>query len=127
VPKNCSGCGETKPVAHFHKSRRALDGRSPKCKSCDNSKRYEDLYGITGAEYDKLLRAQGGVCAICHRRPRSKALAVDHCHDSQDVRGLLCFSCNSGILMYAQNDAERLDRAAEYLRNPPATYLEWRD
>ncbi len=127
MPKVCSGCGAKKPVGHFNKSKRSPDGRSSRCKTCDNSRRYQELYGISGVEYERLFKAQGGVCAICERRPRTKALSVDHDHLSGEVRGLLCFTCNSGILMYAQNDADRLLRAAQYLRNPPARYLRWRE
>jgi hypothetical protein len=62
-------------------------------------------YGITRKEYDALFASQGGVCAIC-RRPeyasqrkdgKPSALAVDHDHQTGDVRGLLCAKCNQGI------------------------------
>lgn len=53
-------------------------------------------YQLTPAQYDAMLAAQGGVCAICRslgkRRP-----CVDHCHATGAIRGLLCNRCNSGI------------------------------
>lgn len=55
-------------------------------------------YGISVEAYDEMLAAQGGVCAICGRRPRDDiSLHVDHCHITGRLRGLLCFRCNNGV------------------------------
>jgi len=54
-------------------------------------------YGITIEDYDAMLAAQGGGCAICHTPPRSKRLHVDHDHADGRVRGLLCYHCNRTI------------------------------
>jgi hypothetical protein len=70
-------------------------------------------------EYDKLLEAQGGVCAICGGSRRGN-LDVDHDHTTGAVRGLLCAADNRKVLKYARNDPERLRRAAAYLEDPPA-------
>jgi hypothetical protein len=75
-------------------------------------------YKITPADYDAMLAAQVGRCAIClGNDPRSPHgfWHVDHCHDSLVVRGLLCGPCNTGIGQM-QDDSERLERAAEYIR-----------
>lgn len=82
----------------------------------------EKTYGISAEEYDAIYKAQGGRCAICRRATgRARRLAVDHNHKTGEVRGLLCKPCNSyGIGMFARDDPEVLDRAADYLRNPPA-------
>lgn len=79
-------------------------------------------YGITAEEYDALYRWQGGRCAICRRATgAARRLAVDHNHETGEVRGLLCKPCNRyGLGMFARDNPEVLDRAAEYLRNPPA-------
>ena len=37
-------------------------------------------YGITLKEYDRMLKAQKGTCAICHRPPKTLSLSVDHSH-----------------------------------------------
>lgn len=71
-------------------------------------------YGMTVTEYEALLRAQDGRCAICGLEPTDRNLHVDHCHKTGEVRGLLCTLCNLGIGMLA-DDAERLRAAADYL------------
>lgn len=70
------------------------------------------LYGITRQQYDQLLLAQNGLCAVCVDRP---ATQVDHCHQTDKFRGLLCNNCNLGIGLFKEN-LEALTRAVEYLR-----------
>lgn len=77
-----------------------------------------------GAEaYGKLLEHQGGVCAICRKPPLSTRLAVDHCHTTGLLRGLLCFRCNRGYGLWHDGDIARLLNAADYLVHPPACSL----
>jgi hypothetical protein len=60
-------------------------------------------YWLDQVDYDALLAYQGGVCAICRRKPRKVALGVDHDHKKAkenlrtSVRGLLCTWCNSAL------------------------------
>ena len=49
------------------------------------------------------------------RNGQTKWLAVDHCHNSSTVRGLLCCSCNLAIGRMG-DDPERLEAAAAYIR-----------
>lgn len=77
-------------------------------------------YGASVSTFDRLLAAQGGVCAICLLPPAqtsrtSMSLHVDHCHATKEIRGLLCHSCNAGLGRF-KDDAARLERAACYLR-----------
>lgn len=74
-------------------------------------------YGITTLQYDDLLGKQNHKCAICWRPSSSfkRSLAVDHCHTTLRVRGLLCPFCNRG-LRYYRDDPEAMERAAQYLR-----------
>lgn len=51
-------------------------------------------YGITIDDYDRMLVEQKGGCAICSREPGQIPLHVDHCHETNTVRGLLCHQCN---------------------------------
>ncbi len=55
-------------------------------------------YGITPEQYDAMLESQGGVCALCGGPPQyGRRLSVDHCHETDRVRGLLCSYCNTAI------------------------------
>jgi hypothetical protein len=54
-------------------------------------------YGITLVEYDAMLRAQGGRCAVCQELPKMRPLHVDHRHDNGVIRGLLCARCNTAL------------------------------
>lgn len=82
-------------------------------------------FGITIEEYDLMLKAQDGLCAICRepevvadpKNPETmKRLAVDHDHDTGKVRGLLCQRCNMGLGYFRDKD-HLLDLAARYLRS----------
>lgn len=65
-------------------------------------------YGLTPEDYDRMLERQDNSCKICKRSCSSgKKLAVDHCHNTGKVRGLLCASCNT-----------RLGFIEAYLQNP---------
>lgn len=77
--------------------------------------------GITGEEYRALYEAQGGKCAgpKCRATGKSKALAVDHDHETGEIRGLLCGPHNQDIGRYG-DDPANFEAMAEYLRNPPA-------
>jgi len=50
------------------------------------------LYGLTAAEYDRMLIGQAGRCSICEEPMRKPC--VDHDHTSGKVRSLLCNECN---------------------------------
>jgi hypothetical protein len=76
-------------------------------------------YGITPEQYDALLEAQDGRCAICGETPSGRQAAgrlhVDHCHETGRIRGLLCVRCNPGIGHFRERE-DLLLRAVEYLR-----------
>jgi hypothetical protein len=124
--KRCGGCFEWKPLEEFHKSRNSKAGRDHRCKPCNRRRMHErsllKLYGLTWEKWTELVEAQGGRCAICGQAPvGATVLDVDHCHDSQRIRGLLCRPCNV-LLGHAKDDPACLRRAAEYLeRGVPLT------
>lgn len=77
-------------------------------------------FGISLEEYQALSDAQGHKCAICGepetatRNGKTKMLAVDHCHSSSKIRGLLCAACNQGIGKL-KDDPDILRAAARYI------------
>jgi hypothetical protein len=78
-------------------------------------------YGITLAQYDSLLKKQGGGCAICGKTPQQekKNLAVDHIHikgGGGEIRGILCQYCNHRRVG-RHIDSVLVHRIAEYLDN----------
>jgi Recombination endonuclease VII len=97
---------------------RARMARVPK--DVSRSRQLKHYYGVDGAWYAEQLLKQNGVCKICHK-PENKTikgkvlrLAVDHCHDTGKVRGLLCQACNRGIGCFS-HDPTVLRGAIEYL------------
>lgn len=72
---------------------------------------------MTPEQYDEMLAAQGGGCAICGRPPRPDiALHVDHDHTTGAVRGLTCFRHNNALGDF-DDDPTLLEKAAAYLRS----------
>jgi hypothetical protein len=76
-------------------------------------------YGITQADYEAMLRAQGGACAICRATSSNNGreetyFDVDHDHVTKRVRGLLCRHCNV-LLGSLEKDAALLEAAKAYL------------
>jgi len=80
-------------------------------------------YGLSLDTYQELFEKQKGVCAICgepekskdHRTKKERLLAVDHCHVSSKIRGLLCGSCNKALGGFKDN-VRLLESAIKYLQ-----------
>lgn len=113
--KRCPGCHTDLPVSAFHRSSYNADGCVSRCKTCRYLDSAASRYGLTRAEVHMLQAQQGGRCAICRRLPTVRRLVIDHCHDTGEVRGLLCDPCNLGIGNLGDNEL-LLRRAADYLR-----------
>jgi hypothetical protein len=84
-------------------------------------------YGLTGKEWRKILRAQGGVCPICRKFPPSGRLVTDHEHVAGwrsfpperrklFVRGITCWTCNRYFLSRGMTE-ERALHLNQYLRS----------
>jgi hypothetical protein len=72
-------------------------------------------FGLTPDEYDRILEAQGGVCALCDATPTPGiSLHVDHDHATGEIRGLLCMRCNNALGLFRE-DPDLLKRAARYV------------
>ena len=79
-----------------------------------------ESFGLSLEQYQEMHDRQDGKCAICGqpetqlRDGKVKALAVDHCHSTGRIRGLLCSDCNTGIGKLKE-DVEILQSAIRYL------------
>jgi hypothetical protein len=77
--------------------------------------------GITLDEYEEMFENQRGKCGICGNGEKMKlrgkiaSLAIDHCHDTGKIRGLLCNNCNRG-LGFLNDDVKLLEKAILYLK-----------
>lgn len=127
--KTCVTCGEEKPTDEFYFQRRA-------CKPCvrEDQRRFRDSqpdynharnlqrrYGLSVDEYQTLLANQNFACPICEveisntiEYKGKRPVAVDHNHDTGDVRGILCSMCNL-MLGHARENTSILYRAIVYL------------
>ena len=78
-------------------------------------------------DYNRLLEQQGGVCAICKqpethidsRTQKAISLAIDHCHETGKIRGLLCRRCNQLLGRLEQNMNLILEMLAYKDRHKP--------
>jgi hypothetical protein len=105
-------------LAHLEQKRDAAKRR----RQLDPSKERQHSWRQNGIEisydqYQEMLEKQYGKCAICgiHQDDLSQALAVDHDHETGQVRGLLCSKCNKGLGLF-QEDCLNLEKAVEYLK-----------
>lgn len=80
----------------------------------DERRRQHRLYGISKADFDRMITSQNGLCAICHQPPTKKGLSVDHNHTTGGVRELLCSRCNTAIGLL-RDSPDTCRAAAEYL------------
>lgn len=125
-------CGEEKPV----RSQSLKQGLTKTCgiPGCPYRNKYKVLggkkergrastqaivYNLFPDEYDKMLKAQGGVCAISLKPPTDTRLNVDHNHKTGLIRGVLNWQINKALGLF-NDDPAMLRRAADYLENPPA-------
>ena len=137
--KECSLCEKIKPNESFHRDKGNVrgNGRAFYCKECANKKgrewheknkhkpevilsrrkRYlQFTYNISLEMFNNLWLSQKGLCGIC-QLPLSGGgnTHIDHNHDNNTIRGLLCTNCNRG-LGHFQDSAVYLNRAIEYLK-----------
>jgi len=138
--KVCKECLVIKPLSEFYNQKdntRTRKNVSGTCKQCINAKynpqtaRQKCLkyrYNITEEDYKNLFEKQNGKCAICGSKDIGKRdanhLAVDHCHETGKIRGLLCAHCNKA-LGGMKDDPDLLKKAADYLEiyNEETSYI----
>ncbi len=117
-PKIVRGPAETKK-AHVARQWQEQKIRHPLFERHRHLKR---RFGLTPEQFDQMKEDQGHACAIC-KRPETLAirqdekpreLAIDHCHETGEIRGLLCFDCNTAIGKFGDS-IERIEIAIAYL------------
>ncbi len=138
--KICKGCGEEKEETQFVKCTLTASGYRSKCKECNNkyyakrrvekydkvreyerkfhfARRLKHEYNLTEAEYNQMLSDQLHCCAICGvgQWDHKTRFAVDHCHTTGKIRGLLCTSCNLGLGKFKDN-LNTLENAIDYIK-----------
>jgi hypothetical protein len=126
--KLCPVCREVKSGDDFAYDARARDGHQSRCRACDNRlhlerrqsdpehhrkivrrSNFKQRHKITGLDgwVDAQYEKQGGVCAMvdCNKRlsDGGHALCVDHDHETNKLRGLLCRECNLALDWYEKN------------------------
>ena len=103
--RKCVKCKKQKHQTKFKEGRnkcvdcRKEENRLRRVGDLQRERRLKYYYGITIADYDNMMETQKGVCKLCQGLDgtRWERLAVDHCHKTGKVRGLLCDKCNRGL------------------------------
>lgn len=134
----CKSCWNSYVRAHKARNREKdrAQQRAWKLANADSFRcsHLRSLYGLSLAEYQRLETEQEGKCACC-RQPeigtyrsngviKQKRLAVDHCHDTGRIRGLLCANCNTALGLI-QEDPARARSLADYLEFNNDIPLRW--
>jgi len=132
--KDCKAERERRGLPYPANPRPIKDGTGGRChthgiqakrlaKAGAHERRVQKVYGLKPGEYGRIYLYQGQVCAICRRATgKTRALSVDHSHQTGEVRGLLCRPCND-MLGHLRDDWQAAQRAANYLLRPPARQL----
>lgn len=118
----CVACKEKYDKAHRAEARirdkERYYNKSNNRKNWQRNHSYQKKYGITIEKYNKMYEEQKGRCYLCdiHQDDLTKKLAVDHNHETGQIRKLLCFNCNHGIGAFKEN-INTIERALNYLKD----------
>lgn len=108
----CSRCNVYKSWDNYARTKSGRDRVHTNCKLCHKLSYYGEL---TPDEYQFMLEHSNDTCYVCGREPDPvKALAIDHDHNSGEIRGLLCDRCNL-CLGLMKDSLSSLDQAVLYL------------
>jgi len=127
----CTKCKIEKPITAFYKSNRATGVRNYQCIQCRkesyNSKsatysRIRRNYKLSKVDYEFLIKKRRGKCSLCKKKVSK--LNIDHDHQTDIVRDLICSDCNF-FIGFLEKRAHLLKKAIRYLkfnRENPAWY-----
>lgn len=122
----CKRCEINKPISSFVRNKQSKDGYRIVCKECDaprlrawrqgRGKEYikrkaradyvKRTYGLSVQEYAEMLNSCNRKCQICGGDESNSAfgtLYIDHCHQTGEIRGILCSFCNTGLGQFRDN------------------------
>jgi hypothetical protein len=109
--------------AERHNENQRRRRERPEVKAKEREGHLRRKFNLTQEEYEQLLNGQSGGCAVCAREPKpGKSLHVDHDHETGEVHGLLCFSCNAA-LGHLGEDRERITALSIYLLEHDAEFV----
>lgn len=114
----CRICEQHKPVAELTAP---IKAGYAVCKECKSHLNRMVRFNLSPQDFDKLLEIQNNRCAICESELllEKNHTVIDHCHETNRIRGILCRNCNTGLGVFRDSNAN-LANAAKYLINPPA-------
>jgi len=112
----CMRCKEIKPKHLFAKDNRKANGIRDLCNHCRSNDR--KITYKANKNRTAMLEEQDHSCAICsvHIEESATRFVMDHNHETNQVRGILCSNCNVG-LGYFKDEPVRLNQAIKYLRH----------
>ena len=123
---HCAECGRERDRQR-QKEREQAIARSPELKNrhqrYERGTRLQRTYGLKRGEYEQMLDAQHGLCAVCEkpettvRRGVLMRLSVDHNHTTGRKRGLLC-NCRNRAIGLLKDDIDLLRKMIAYLTEP---------
>jgi hypothetical protein len=78
--------------------------------------RLKKLYNLTSDQWWDMFEQQGSSCKICKAKETAgHNWHTDHCHETNKVRGILCYHCNL-LLGMAKDNISVLEQAIDYLK-----------
>lgn len=115
--KLCTRCKLHRDENEFYVKAANRTIRITHCKICEADKKLMKRYKISIEDYQRILESQNQRCKICDRTEIQvgRRLAVDHCHETGKVRGLLCSRCNQAVGLLKDNPKFG-DNLSRYLR-----------
>ena len=121
--KTCTKCSQTKPLFDFHKHQTTKDGYHTYCKPCKNEgtllAKHLQRYGMTTKQIAELKK---NGCELCGA---TENMHLDHNHETNEVRGVLCTNCNRG-LGHFKDSPDLLKKAIAYLESK-GNYSKWQN
>ncbi len=74
-------------------------------------------YGVSCEDYKNLMEKANNSCEICGTTEcaTGNGLAIDHCHSTGKVRGILCQACNTALGSF-RDDPDLIQRAINYIK-----------